>query len=82
MEHLKGIGTLFYVINPYSTMYENISDIPKPDFMSKVPLSTDLLQNVRQFSKLSYLLGYAIFFCICRGGTYHSQAKRKTWRAN
>ena len=36
MEHLKGIGTLFYVIDPYSTMYEKISDLPHPDFMSKV----------------------------------------------
>ena len=36
MEHLKGLGTLFYVIDPYSTMYEKISDLPHPDFMSKV----------------------------------------------
>jgi len=35
MEHLKGLGTLFYVIDPYSTMYEKISDLPHPDFMSK-----------------------------------------------
>ena len=36
MEHLKGLGTLFYVIDPYSTMFEKISDLPHPDFMSKV----------------------------------------------
>jgi len=35
MEHLKGLGTLFYVIDPYSTTYEKISDLPHPDFMSK-----------------------------------------------
>merc|ERR1719219_359687 len=35
MEHLRRIGSLFYMIDPYSTMYEKISDIPKPDFFSK-----------------------------------------------
>ena len=36
MEHLKAIGTLFYVIDPKETMYEKVSDIPKPDFTTRV----------------------------------------------
>ena len=43
MEHLRGIGTLFYMIDPYSTMYENISDLPRPDFMSKVLIFRSIL---------------------------------------
>ena len=47
MEHLKGLGTLFYVIDPYSTMYEKISDLPHPDFMSKVLIGSNssVVQN-------------------------------------
>ena len=36
MDHLKAIGTLFYVIDPKETMYEKVSDIPKPDFTTRV----------------------------------------------
>ena len=36
MEHLKAIGTLFYVIDPKETMFEKVSDIPKPDFTTRV----------------------------------------------
>ncbi len=36
MEHLKGIGSLFYLVNPYETMFEKVSDIPKPDWTAKV----------------------------------------------
>jgi len=32
---LKAIGTLFYVIDPKETMYEKVSDIPKPDFTTR-----------------------------------------------
>lgn len=32
---MKAIGTLFYVIDPKETMYEKVSDIPKPDFTTR-----------------------------------------------
>ena len=36
MEQLKGLGTLFYVVNPYETMFEKVSDLPTPDWTAKV----------------------------------------------
>ena len=36
MEHLKNIGTLFYIVNPYESMYEKLSDLPNPDWFTKV----------------------------------------------
>ena len=33
---LKGLGTLFYVVNPYETMFEKVSDLPHPDWTAKV----------------------------------------------
>jgi hypothetical protein len=36
MEYLKGLGTLFYAVNPYEMMFEKVSDIPKPDWTAKV----------------------------------------------
>ena len=36
MKHVKSIASLFYVINPYETMFEEVSDIPKPDWITKV----------------------------------------------
>ena len=37
MEKLKVLGSLFYVVNPYETMFEKVSDIPTPDWTAKVP---------------------------------------------
>lgn len=42
MDHLKNVGTLFYVIDPYSTMFEKVSDIPKPDWLTRVSLEKSL----------------------------------------
>ena len=36
MEQLKNLGTLFYVVNPYETMYEKTADLPTPDWTAKV----------------------------------------------
>ena len=36
MEKLKELGSLFYVVNPYETMFEKVSDIPTPDWTAKV----------------------------------------------
>ena len=38
MEKLKELGSLFYVVNPYETMFEKVSDIPTPDWTAKVPI--------------------------------------------
>merc|ERR1711992_7401 len=35
MEHLKKIGTLFYVVNPYESMFKDVSDIPKTDVFAQ-----------------------------------------------
>ena len=35
MEKLKVLGSLFYVVNPYETMFEKVSDIPTPDLIAK-----------------------------------------------
>jgi len=35
MEKLKELGSLFYVVNPYETMFEKVSDIPTPDWTAK-----------------------------------------------
>merc|ERR1712062_467616 len=32
--HLKGFGSLFYVVNPYETMFEKVSDLPNPGYLS------------------------------------------------
>ena len=37
-EHLKLLGHTFYMIDPFSTMYEKVSDLPKPDWMTQVSL--------------------------------------------
>ena len=34
--HLKGFGSLFYVVNPYETMFEKVSDLPNPGYLSTV----------------------------------------------
>ena len=34
MEHLKGFGSLFYVVNPYKTMFEKIEDVPNPGYLA------------------------------------------------
>ena len=36
MEKLKELGSLFYIVNPYETMFEKVSDIPTPDWVAKV----------------------------------------------
>ena len=38
MEQLKGLGTLFYVVNPYETMFKKVYDLPSPDWTAKVIL--------------------------------------------
>jgi len=35
-EHLKLLGHTFYMIDPFSTMYEKVSDLPKPDWMTQL----------------------------------------------
>merc|ERR1712141_349898 len=35
MEHLKKIGTLFYAVNPYESMFKDVSDIPKTDVFAQ-----------------------------------------------
>ena len=35
IEHLKGFGTLFYMVNPYDTMFENLDDLPHPNYTAK-----------------------------------------------
>ncbi len=32
----KGLGTLFYAVNPYETMYKTVADLPTPDWTAKV----------------------------------------------
>ena len=36
VRHLKGFGSLFYLVNPYETMFEKEEDIPRPDWVSSV----------------------------------------------
>ena len=36
MEKLKELGSLFYIVNPYESMFEQVSDIPTPDWVAKV----------------------------------------------
>ena len=36
VKHLKGFGTLFYAVNPYESMFENMDDLPHPDWITKV----------------------------------------------
>ena len=64
MEHLKAIGTLFYVIDPKETMYEKVSDIPKPDFTTRVIENSRNNEFLLKITK-KYLLGHAIFLFIC-----------------
>ena len=44
-EHLKLLGHTFYMIDPFSTMYEKVSDLPKPDWMTQVYLSYELISR-------------------------------------
>ena len=32
----RGFGYLFYLVNPYETLFESHKDVPKPDFVAKV----------------------------------------------
>ena len=34
MEHLKGFGSLFYMVNPYETMFEKVEDVPNPGYLA------------------------------------------------
>ena len=36
MEHLKLLGHTLYVIDPFQTMYEKVTDLPKPDCMTQL----------------------------------------------
>ncbi|XP_040565958.1 alkylglycerol monooxygenase [Lepeophtheirus salmonis] len=35
MEVLKNIGVLFYIVNPYESLFEKPEDLPKPDWISR-----------------------------------------------
>jgi hypothetical protein len=36
VEHAKGFGTLFYMVNPFETMFEKIEDLPHPNWTAQV----------------------------------------------
>lgn len=36
IHHAKGLGSLFYLVDPYETSYEKVEDIPKPNWTTKV----------------------------------------------
>ena len=42
----KGLGTLFYVVNPWETMFENVEDLPHPSWTEKVSFGAEA-QGVR-----------------------------------
>ena len=35
-KHLKSLGSLFYIVNPYETMYKEVPDVPKPGWIAEV----------------------------------------------
>ena len=35
-EHFKDAGALFYVVNPYDSLFKDVEDIPKPSYLAKV----------------------------------------------
>ncbi len=35
-KHAKNFGGLFYLVNPYESMFENEKDIPKPNWTERV----------------------------------------------
>ena len=35
MEQLKTLGSFFYIVNPYESLHEKLSDIPNPDYLGK-----------------------------------------------
>lgn len=32
----RGFGYLFYLVNPFETMFQSPEDVPKPDYVAKV----------------------------------------------
>ena len=38
--HLKGLGTLFYLVSPNETTFQYMEEVPKPDYTAKVRTGT------------------------------------------
>ena len=60
------LGTLFYVVNPYESMFKDVSDIPKTDVFAQV-LNFKIL-DLQKFLIIYFLFkikGHALFFWIC-----------------
>jgi len=41
VKHSKGFGSLFYIVNPYESMFEKEEDIPTPNYTQKVKSMID-----------------------------------------
>jgi hypothetical protein len=57
----RGFGCLFYLVNPYETMFQSHKDVPKPDYVAKV--RSKISQNqIINFKKKQFLsLGRSVF---------------------
>jgi hypothetical protein len=36
VHHAKGFGSLFYLVNPFESMFETIDQLPHPNWTAKV----------------------------------------------
>ena len=73
-EHLKLLGHTFYMIDPFSTMYEKVSDLPKPDWMTQV---RQQMIKYLKFNDYLILLVDAILYWMYIFGTYCSEIARQ-----
>lgn len=46
MDHLAKFASLFYIVNPYDSMFEKVSELPVPDFLAQVRLNF-VIYNVK-----------------------------------
>ena len=79
-KHLKLLGHTFYMIDPFSTMYEKVSDLPKPDWMTQVSLLTNYLDEKYQNKILNDYINQsvdAILYWMYIFGTHRFEIARK-----
>jgi hypothetical protein len=51
-EHVKGFGSLFYMVNPYETMFEKPEDLPHPNWSNVIKLFTAVIYKFLYYARV------------------------------
>ena len=57
VEVFWGFGSLFYIVNPFATMFKEVKDLPDPDYVAKVRFGQLLYYRLQKDTAAAYQLG-------------------------